>query len=72
VTAAEDYLPPTRILNEAHYLELTSARVTCWHLHVSAKRTFLDKADTQPEDVAVFLEDDVDMEKDIAHRLSEL
>ena len=71
LSAVDDYSLPTGILRTIDWMKLTPARVACWHSHVSAIRTFIDNADTQPEDVAVFLEDDIDMEKDIADRLSE-
>lgn len=72
MNAVDDYAMPTGVLSEVHWMKLTSRQVACWHSHASAIRTFVDRADARPEDVAVFLEDDVDMEKDIAHRLSEL
>ncbi|KAF8550963.1 hypothetical protein OG21DRAFT_1478333 [Imleria badia] len=72
MNAVDDYAMPTGILSEVHWMKLTPGQVACWHSHTSAIRTFAGKDDTQPEDVAVFLEDDVDMEKDIAHRLSDL
>lgn len=70
MSAVDDYSMPTGILSDVHWMKLTPARVACWYSHVSAIRTFIDRADTQSEDVALFLEDDIDMEKDIADRLS--
>jgi hypothetical protein len=70
MSAVDDYSMPTGTLSVVHWMKLTPARVACWYSHVSAIRTFTDRDDTQPEDVAVFLEDDIDMEKDIADRLS--
>lgn len=72
VSAVDDYSMPTGILRDVHWMKLTPPRVACWHSHVAAIRTFVDRDDSHPEDVAVFLEDDIDMEKDIADRLSEL
>ncbi|KAG8221481.1 hypothetical protein J3R82DRAFT_1694 [Butyriboletus roseoflavus] len=70
LSAVDDFSMPTGILRIVDWMKLSPARVACWHSHVSAIRVFIDKDDTQPEDVAVFLEDDIDMEKDIADRLS--
>ena len=52
------------------FLILTPARVACWHSHLCAIRTFIDRGEGDSDDVAIVLEDDVDIEKDIAHRLS--
>ena len=70
LSAVDDFSMPSGTLRVVGWMKLTPARVACWHSHVSAIRTFIDKDDTQPEDVGVFLEDDIDMEKDIADRLS--
>jgi GR25 family glycosyltransferase involved in LPS biosynthesis len=44
-------------------------KISCWYSHVSAIRKFIDKVNATPEDVAVFLEDDINMEKDIEIRM---
>ncbi|KAG1746936.1 hypothetical protein EDB19DRAFT_1926924 [Suillus lakei] len=51
------------------WMILTAPKISCWHSHVSAVRQFIDRGNATPEDVAVFLEDDIDMEKDIEIRM---
>lgn len=51
------HVPPYRLL--------TKERVACWHSHWRVIRTIADGKD----DVSLVLEDDVDMELDIRHRL---
>ncbi|KAG1746927.1 hypothetical protein EDB19DRAFT_333208 [Suillus lakei] len=51
------------------WMVLTAPKVSCWYSHVSAVRQFIDRGNVAPEDVAVFLEDDIDMEKDIEIRI---
>ncbi|KAF8439297.1 hypothetical protein L210DRAFT_924227 [Boletus edulis BED1] len=58
------------------WMVLSPAKVACWHSHVSAIRRFVERQDAHDrhlgDDVAVILEDDIDMEKDISVRLSQI
>jgi hypothetical protein len=67
ICATEDLSMPPEIYD---FLILTPARVACWHSHLCAIRTFIDRGEGDSDDVAIVLEDDVDIEKDIADRLS--
>ncbi|KAF8433793.1 hypothetical protein L210DRAFT_3556189 [Boletus edulis BED1] len=59
-----------------NWMVLSPAKVACWHSHVSAIRRFVERQDAHDrhrgDDVAVILEDDIDMEKDISIRLSQI
>ncbi|KAG1741827.1 uncharacterized protein EDB91DRAFT_1129564 [Suillus paluster] len=48
---------------------LTASKISCWYSHISAVRQFIDRGNATSEDVAIFLEDDIDMEKDIEIRM---
>ena len=52
---------------------LSPAKVACWHSHISAIRWFIERHDSHDhrrgDDVAIILEDDIDMEKDISARV---
>ncbi|KAH7923769.1 hypothetical protein BV22DRAFT_1014704 [Leucogyrophana mollusca] len=50
---------------------LTPPKIACWNSHVSAIRKFIDNKNmTAVGDVAVIVEDDIDMEKNIRERLN--
>ncbi|KDR68807.1 hypothetical protein GALMADRAFT_34426, partial [Galerina marginata CBS 339.88] len=51
------------------YLVLTPARIACWHSHLSIIHRLANELTTGDTGVAFILEDDVDMEIDIAHQL---
>ncbi|KAG1814557.1 hypothetical protein EV424DRAFT_1348738 [Suillus variegatus] len=51
------------------WMILAAPKISCWYSHVSAIRQFINRVNTTPEDVAVFLEDDIDMERDIEIRM---
>ena len=44
------------------YMILTPSKIACWYSHVTAIRQFVDAKDARSDDVAVILEDDIDME----------
>jgi GR25 family glycosyltransferase involved in LPS biosynthesis len=49
------------------YKILSLSRIACWHSHLSV----IQRVSThRPNEVALILEDDVDMEEDITERLS--
>ncbi|OJA19701.1 hypothetical protein AZE42_08384 [Rhizopogon vesiculosus] len=64
-------LPPlaSRRPGLPEWMILTPPKVSCRYSHVSAIRQFIDRGNATPEDAAVFLEDDIDMEKDIDLRM---
>ncbi|KAF7356318.1 hypothetical protein MVEN_00964100 [Mycena venus] len=51
------------------HMILTRGRIACWHSHLSVIQRVATHA---PDDVALILEDDVDMESDIKERLAGL
>lgn len=81
--ATEDDSIPTFANGTPAWMVLSPAKVACWHSHVSTIRRFVEKPDPfgsnwrhrdrdRSDDVAIILEDDIDMEKDIATRLSQV
>ena len=74
--AIEDDLIPTFTNSTPAWMVLSPAKIACWHSHVSAIRRFVDGQGVHGHhregDVAVILEDDIDMEKDISIRLSQV
>ena len=74
--AIEDDSIPTFTNGTPEWMVLSSAKVACWHSHISAIRRFVEGHDSQDhrreDDVAIILEDDIDMEKDISTRLSQV
>ena len=58
------------------WMVLSTAKIACWHSHISAIRRFVDAQDAhnhrREDDVAIMLEDDIDMEKDISTRPSQV
>jgi len=54
------------------HLILTYPRVACWHSHLSVIHNIVNNAPADGSGVAIILEDDVDMEKDIRKQLSYL
>ncbi|KAG2135090.1 hypothetical protein DEU56DRAFT_807731 [Suillus clintonianus] len=67
--ATQDHSIPPFKPSLPDWMALTAPKISCWYSHVSAVRQFIDRGNTNPEDVAVFLEDDIDMEKDIEIRM---
>jgi GR25 family glycosyltransferase involved in LPS biosynthesis len=67
--ATQDYSVPSFKPSLPDWMILTAPKISCWYSHVSAVRKFINRVNTTPEDVAVFLEDDIDMEKDIEMRM---
>ncbi|KAG1775109.1 hypothetical protein EV702DRAFT_1280213 [Suillus placidus] len=67
--ATHDHSVPSFKPSLPDWMILTAPKISCWYSHVSAVRQFTDRENTTPEDVAVFLEDDIDMEKDIDIRM---
>jgi len=67
--ATQDHFVPSFQPSLPDWMILTAPKISCWYSHVSAIRKFIDKVNATPEDVAVFLEDDIDMEKDIEIRM---
>lgn len=52
------------------YKILTPARIACWHSHMSVIQSFVDEHSANDDNtVALVLEDDVDMERDIRKRV---
>ncbi|KAI9451859.1 hypothetical protein HD554DRAFT_2180134 [Boletus coccyginus] len=74
--AIEDSSMPVFANDAPEWMVLSPAKVACWHSHVSAIRRFVEKQDMHDhrhgDDVVVILEDDIDMEKDISTRLSQV
>jgi len=74
--AIEDNSMPTFANDTPEWMVLSPAKVACWHSHVSAIRRFVERQDPHDhrrgDDVVVILEDDIDMEKDISTRLSQV
>ncbi|KAF9221282.1 hypothetical protein BS17DRAFT_657135, partial [Gyrodon lividus] len=70
--ATEDHSVPALTDSTPEWLKLSPAKIACWYSHVSAIRQFVDRPNSRMEDVAIILEDDIDMEKDIASRLSDI
>lgn len=74
--AIEDDSIPTFMNGTPEWMVLSPAKVACWHSHISAIRLFIeghDSDDHRREDkVAIILEDDIDMEKDVSNRLSQV
>lgn len=72
--AVQDDSIPTFTNDTPEWMKLSPAKIACWHSHVSAIRRFVDGQDVRDhrheDDVAIILEDDIDMEKDISTRLS--
>ncbi|EIW86155.1 hypothetical protein CONPUDRAFT_114287 [Coniophora puteana RWD-64-598 SS2] len=54
------------------YKLLTPAKVACWYSHVHAIRTFVERNALTTNGVAVYLEDDIDLDKNIRHHLKDL
>ena len=70
--ATKDYSLPDNTTSLKEHLILTFPRIACWHSHLSVIR---DIANTIPQvgfGVAIILEDDVDMERDIEKQLAYL
>ncbi|KAG2127143.1 uncharacterized protein EDB93DRAFT_1096785 [Suillus bovinus] len=67
--ATQDHSVPSFSPSLPDWMILTAPKISCWYSHISAVRQFIDRVSTTPEDVAVFLEDDIDMEKDIEIRM---
>lgn len=63
-TSAHDVIPYSSDLPE--YRVLTRARVACWQSHISLLERI---ANDGAFDISVVLEDDIDMERDVAKRL---
>ncbi|KIK96000.1 hypothetical protein PAXRUDRAFT_32688 [Paxillus rubicundulus Ve08.2h10] len=70
--ATEDHSIPALTDSTPEWMKLSPAKTACWLSHISAIRRFVDRAYAQMDDVAFILEDDIDMEKDITTRLSEV
>jgi GR25 family glycosyltransferase involved in LPS biosynthesis len=74
--AIEDDSIPTFTNGTPEWMVLSPAKVACWHSHISAIRRFVEGQDSHDrrrrDNVAVILEDDIDMEKDISARLSQV
>ncbi|KIJ58507.1 hypothetical protein HYDPIDRAFT_163280 [Hydnomerulius pinastri MD-312] len=70
--AAEDHSVPALMDKTPEWMVLSPAKISCWYSHVSAIRQFVDRTDAHIDDVAVILEDDIDMEMDTADRLSQV
>lgn len=74
--AIEDNAIPTFTNGTPEWMVLSPAKVACWHSHISAIRRFVEKQGLHDhlrgDDVAVILEDDIDMEKDVATYLSQI
>ena len=74
--AIEDDSIPTFTNDTPEWMVLSPAKIACWHSHISAIRRFVDRQDAynhrRDDDVAIILEDDIDMEKDISTRLSQV
>ncbi|KAF8546703.1 hypothetical protein OG21DRAFT_1054940 [Imleria badia] len=74
--AIEDESIPTFTNGTPEWMVLSPAKVACWHSHISAIRRFVEGYDSHDrrheEDVAIILEDDIDMEKDFSTRLSQV
>lgn len=74
--AIEDDSIPTFTNDTPEWMVLSPAKIACWHSHISAIRQFIERQDSyddrRGDDVAVILEDDIDMEKDISTRLSQV
>ena len=72
--AIEDDSIPTFANDTPEWMVLSPAKVACWHSHISAIRQFVERQDSpdhrRGDDVAIILEDDIDMEKDISSRVS--
>ncbi|KAH7908789.1 hypothetical protein BJ138DRAFT_1174016 [Hygrophoropsis aurantiaca] len=70
--ATDDYtiLPFNAGLSD--FRVLTAPKVACWYSHISAIRRFADSNNTGPDDIAIILEDDIDMEQDIRQRMHSL
>ncbi|KAG2036182.1 hypothetical protein BDR03DRAFT_960400 [Suillus americanus] len=67
--ATQDHSVPFFKPSLPDWMILTAPKISCWYSHVSAVRKFIDRVNATPEDVAVFLEDDIDMEWDIEIRM---
>ncbi|KAG2753481.1 hypothetical protein P692DRAFT_20722205 [Suillus brevipes Sb2] len=67
--ATQDHSVPSFKPSLPDWMILTAPKISCWYSHVSAVRKFINRVNTTPEDVAVFLEDDIDVEKDIEMRM---
>ena len=74
--AIEDDSIPIFTNATPEWMVLSPAKVACWHSHISAIRRFIERHDSHDhrrgDDVAIILEDDIDMEKDISARLSQV
>ena len=75
--AIEDNAIPAFTNDTPEWMVLSPAKVACWHSHISAIHRFVERQDAHDhrragDDVAVILEDDIDMEKDISTRLSQV
>lgn len=54
------------------HMRLTPARVACWHSHLSVIHQHANAALSGADSVALILEDDIDMEKDIVDQMKSL
>ncbi|KAG0703436.1 hypothetical protein DFH29DRAFT_1042333 [Suillus ampliporus] len=70
--ATQDHSVPPFKPSLPDWMILTAPKISCWYSHVSAIRQFVDRGNASTEDVAVFLEDDIDMEKDIEIRMRQV
>lgn len=70
--ATEDSTLPNYSVDSPDWRILSAPKIACWHSHVSAIQRFVVRNDTFLDDVAIVLEDDINMEKDIVDRLTGL
>lgn len=54
------------------HMLLTPAKLACWHSHIRVLESFSKKRPPDPSEIALVLEDDVNMERDIRTALPEL
>lgn len=66
VCAIKNCTIPTGFLSE--HMILTPSRVACWHSHLSVIHKLANSLGPRGPGVAMILEDDVDMEKDIGQK----
>ena len=69
--STEDDAIPAVTKDTPKWMILSPSKIACWDSHISTIRQFIDGRRGQ-NDVAVILEDDIDMEKDISRRLSQV
>lgn len=70
--AMDDYRIPDFNFDLPEHLILTRARIACWYSHISVLHNIANNKNTNLDSTYIILEDDIDMERDVSHRIDML